>query len=135
MSSQRGFSLFEALIACLVLAIGVVGLARLQSQQRTDADNARLHTQALRLAQDEIERLRGPQAFASIRSASHIVTDEVEYRIDTAISPLVPPRSIEARVVVLWTDRRGAAQRVELHTIVTDATPALQGAVLSSAQR
>ena len=132
---QRGSSLFEALIACLVLVAGLVGLARLQGQQQADVDAARQHGQALRLAQDEIERLRGEHPFASIRSASRIVNDDAAYRIDTAITPLAAPQSNAATVTVVWTDRRGSEQRIALHAIVTDALPALEGAVLAGAPR
>ena len=67
---QRGSSLFEALVASLVLAVGLVGLARMQGQQRADADSARQRDQAVRLAQDEIERLRIQRPFATIASSS-----------------------------------------------------------------
>lgn len=132
---QRGSSLFEALIACLVLAVGLIGLARLQGQQRADADSARQRGLAVRLAQDDLERLRIQRPFATVASTSRSVSEDVSYRIDRSITPLASPQAASATVVVTWTDRRGSAQRVELHTILGDALPALEGALLAAVPR
>ena len=55
---QRGVALLEALIAFLVLSIGLLALSRLQTHLRTNADAARERSEAVRLAQTDIESLR-----------------------------------------------------------------------------
>ena len=130
---QRGSSVFEALVAFLVLSLGMVALARLQGHQRSDADVARQRTEAARLAQDEMERTRGTRPFATIVDASRSVNGGgTTYLIERAITPLDAPQSLAATVSVRWTDRGGTEQRLELHTVLSDPQPALAGALLAA---
>ena len=75
---QRGFSLIEVLVAVLVVAIGLVGLAGMQlvglkgNQQSFSKNQAAHHTQSL------LERMRGNPA-AVING---------DYTVDTATTPL-----------------------------------------------
>ena len=57
-SSQSGFGLIEVLVAVLVLAIGLLGMASLQSNSIQMTTGALSRTQALFLAEDIIERAR-----------------------------------------------------------------------------
>ena len=64
-SKQKGFTLIEVLIAILVLAIGMLGMAGLQSYSVSSSYNAHLRTQATLLAQSIVDRMRAnPQAAA-----------------------------------------------------------------------
>ncbi len=130
---QRGSSLFEALVAFLVLSLGMIALARMQGQQRSDADIARQRTEAARLAQDEMQGTRGARPFAVIVDASRSVNGGgTTYRVERAITPLDAPQSLAATVSVRWTDRSGTEQRLDLHTVVSDPQPALAGALLAA---
>ena len=130
---QRGSSLFEALVAFLVLSLGMIALARMQGQQRTGADIARQRTEAARLAQDEMESTRGARPLATIGDASRsVVGGGTTYRIERAIAPLDAPQSVAATVSVRWIDRSGTEQGLELHTVVSDPQPALAGALLAA---
>ncbi len=53
-----GFTLLEVLIAIVVLAIGLLGLAALQLRGLTDTGNAYLRSQATWLAYDVADRMR-----------------------------------------------------------------------------
>jgi type IV pilus assembly protein PilV len=55
---QRGFGLLETLIAAVVLAIGLLGLASLYAVSLKSADSAQLRTRATLLAEDILERMR-----------------------------------------------------------------------------
>lgn len=55
---QNGFTLIEVLIAILVLAIGMLGMAGLQSYSVSSSYNAHLRTQATLLAQSIVDRMR-----------------------------------------------------------------------------
>ena len=53
-----GFTLLEVLIALLVLSVGLLGLAGLQTRGLATGHNAYLRSQAVLLAQDMAERIR-----------------------------------------------------------------------------
>ena len=56
--SQRGFTLIEVLIAIVVLAIGLLGLAGLQASSLKNNTSAYTRSQAQLLAYDMLDRLR-----------------------------------------------------------------------------
>ncbi len=60
--SQSGFSIIEVLVAMLVLAIGLLGLAALQAQGLRFNHDAYIRTQATHLASDIIDRMRTNRA-------------------------------------------------------------------------
>ena len=55
---SRGFSLVEALVALLVLSIGLLGIAGLQLTAMRNNQAAYLRSQAVALADDILERIR-----------------------------------------------------------------------------
>lgn len=57
-AKEQGFTMVELMVAVLVLAIGLLGLAGLQVWGLSNNHNAYLRTQATLLAQDIIERIR-----------------------------------------------------------------------------
>lgn len=59
--AQRGFSLIEVLIACVVLAIGLLGLAGLQVTGMRNNQTAYLRSQAIQSAYDIADRMRANQ--------------------------------------------------------------------------
>lgn len=64
LDSRRGFTLIEVLIAILVLAVGLLGLAGLQVVSLKTNHNAYLRSQATYLAHDAIERMRANRVAA-----------------------------------------------------------------------
>ena len=81
-SRQRGVTLLEALVAFFVLAAGSVAVVALQRELHVAADVARDRSQALRVAEADIEQLRafaaidgaaGTQTYAAIANASAVV--------------------------------------------------------------
>lgn len=58
MKNLKGFTLVELMVAILVLAIGLLGLAGLQAVSLSGNHNAYLRTQATLLAQDMADRMR-----------------------------------------------------------------------------
>lgn len=61
---QRGFSLIEMLVALLVLSIGLLGVAALQTKGQQFNHRAYLRTQATFLSQDLMERMRNNRTIA-----------------------------------------------------------------------
>ncbi|HET6599601.1 MAG TPA: prepilin-type N-terminal cleavage/methylation domain-containing protein, partial [Burkholderiaceae bacterium] len=139
---QRGVTLVEALIAFLVLSLGTLAMARVQAQFRMEADIARQRSEAVRLAQEDIETLRafsvfaaasGARAWASIASASNVVDSSTGYASNTrytvARNVAALPNAKTVHVAVHWADRGGAAQQVVLNSIISASDPARAGAL------
>ena len=55
---QRGFTLVEALVALIVLAVGLLGIAALYVESLSASRSALLRTQAVNLAADMADRIR-----------------------------------------------------------------------------
>ena len=56
--SNKGIALIEAMVGLLLLAVALLGLARLQGVLLRDAGDSRIKTHALNTAQEKIEQLR-----------------------------------------------------------------------------
>jgi type IV pilus assembly protein PilV len=80
---QKGFGLIEILVALLILAIGLLGMASLQitSLQQTTGSQAR--TQAIFLAEDLVERIRAnrPNRGAYVLTAPTAVACDTDFSI------------------------------------------------------
>jgi type IV pilus modification protein PilV len=127
---SRGVGLVEALIAFLVVAVGVVGLIKFQSSARLNSDVARQRTEALRLAQNDIEQLRAATS-KDIQSATLNVTPDAanaSYQVARQVTNSAA-ESKTVQVTVSWTDRSGAEQQVALTSLIAAQPPALTGAL------
>jgi type IV pilus assembly protein PilV len=76
-SNERGFTLLEVLIALLILSIGLLGLAALQTVGLRSNQMAVLRTQATHQAYDMTDRMR----------ANPVATDASEYVISIDQAP------------------------------------------------
>ncbi|MBN1238543.1 MAG: type IV pilus modification protein PilV [Gammaproteobacteria bacterium] len=56
--AQNGFSLIEALVALVVLSVGMIGVAAMYGQGLAATRSAQLRTQAVNLAADMADRIR-----------------------------------------------------------------------------
>jgi type IV pilus modification protein PilV len=136
---QRGTTLIEALIAFLVLSLGLLAVARVQTQLRQNAELARQRSEAVRLAQEDLESLRAfavLSAAPAVRSYEAIADDTrtVEstgggYLVTRRIDAATTPHAKNALVTVSWTDRSGGAQEVALASIIAGTAPAFSGAL------
>lgn len=55
---QKGFGLIEVLVALLILAVGLLGMASLQATSLQQTTGSQTRTQAILLAEDIVERIR-----------------------------------------------------------------------------
>lgn len=133
-SRQRGISTLESLIAFAVLALGMIGLARVHADLRAHAEAARERSEAVRLAQQDLEDLR---AFATTAGWDAIGDAEpadvtppgatTAYRRERNVHAGTGPALKSIRVTLRWTDRHGAPQSLQLQTLVGASDPALSG--------
>lgn len=143
---QAGASLVEALIAFLVLSVGLVGSARLHGQLRLNTDIARQRSEALRLAQADIESLRaftalasGPSgpgyadivAHAASLGAGTVPNTNTRFELEREVVADDGYRS--AALTVSWLDRSGQAHQVKLQSVIAGTPPALSGALAAQA--
>src|SRR5882762_1654125 len=139
---QRGFSLVEALIALLVLSLGVLAMSKLQSHLRLNADVATQRSEAVRLAQEELEAMRsfatltaakGTRSYADIAASSSTLAPgasrpvNTSFHVDRAIGEGNGFRTVS--VAVDWPDRAGRTQRIALQSVVAATPPGLAGAL------
>ena len=143
---QRGTTLVEALITFLVLSIGLLGVSRVQAQLRLAGETARQRSEAVRLAEEDIEQLRAFSGIAAPGGATggsyaDIVPTQrtfdtasgyagnTAYRLQRRVvtSPLTSARDVS--IVVGWSDRAGVPQQVRLESVIAASDPALSGAL------
>ena len=142
--SQPGIGLLEALIALLVLSLGMLAVSRLQTHLRLGSDTARQRAEAVRIGQEDIEALRAfPALAASGAARSYAGITSVTFNADTSTDHASPTRytvsrQIEAAgalaaktaaVTVSWSDRAGDAQKVVLNSVIAAHDPAYAGAL------
>lgn len=139
--SQCGFALLEALIAALLVAAGAIGLIWVQGELRYNADVARQRTEAARLAQADIERLRafvsvdageGSPAWSEIGDDTQDVTppaSPTRYTLSRSVQTDAALALKAVEVTLRWTDRRAQAQQISLATMIAGHDPALAGAL------
>lgn len=134
--AQRGVTLIEALIAFLVLSLGMLAVVRMQPELRQHAELARQRSEATRLAQQDVESLRGIAAASleAITSAAYTVEPDglgsPPYTVQRRVDAAAWPRSRSVEVVVRWPDRSGEAQQVTLVTLIGASDPSAAGALL-----
>jgi type IV pilus modification protein PilV len=137
-SRRRGTSLVETLVAFLVLSLGLLAATRMQTELRQGADVARQRSQALRLAQQDLERLRsfsvvasaaGRQAFADIAGGTAQIEGDPNFTLTRDVAADAALRVKQIGVQVAWAGVDGRAQRVELDTMLAGTEPALGGAL------
>lgn len=135
---QHGFTLVESLIAFLVLSLGMLAVVRMQPELRQHAELARQRSEATRLAQLDIEGLRGfvqlrasaaAPAFDDIVATSYAVEPDAfgspRYAVQRSVDAASLPRALAVAVSVRWIDRRGETQQVLLATVIAASEPAL----------
>ncbi len=139
--SQRGVSLIEALVAMAVMAFGMLAVVGVQTTLRVNADLAKQRVEATRLAEQEIETLRGWVTVGSgsaantefdnlASAAARVITppdSNTSYTLSRQVTDQADGLQKATMVRVDWTDRHGNPRDVILRDVVTRSAPALSG--------
>jgi type II secretory pathway pseudopilin PulG len=144
--SQRGVTLIEALVALVVMSFGMVALVGLMGNLRRSGDLAKQRSEAMRLAQDELAKLRSFSVLTKPSGAAANIKDydndivspdqpfsitpdngNTTFLVTRAVAPLVKdsaePQGKTVRVTVSWQDRTSAPQSVFLDTVISRTDP------------
>lgn len=139
--AARGVSLIEALVALVVVAVGMLALGQVQVQLRHNADVSRQRAEAVRFAQADMEKWRamvsitgvaGKVDYADIVSqAATDITGETNlntvFKLERAVVESPDGTYKRLRVIVKWMDARNVDHDVELHSVIAKTDPALAG--------
>jgi len=145
---QRGVALIEALVALVIMAFGMIALVGLQGNMRRSADLAKQRGEAIRLAQQEMERLRdfsvlalpadpaeGTRAYDDITTPDQQLNDvgdansNATFGMVREVTDWAEPPQKAIRVQVNWKDRTGADQFVSIDSFVSRVDPGLSGSL------
>jgi type IV pilus assembly protein PilV len=104
LSGARGFSLVEALVALVVMSIGMLGIAALYVESLRSGTSALLRTQAVALASDMADRIRANPtagaAYAKTVDATGAVTAACTADGTTNVCTVA---QMAATDIALWT--------------------------------
>lgn len=127
-----GFALIESLISLVVVSVGMVGLYIFQADLTFSTDFARQQSEAVRLADEQIERMRYA-AWASLSSGSDTRSDADFYNTTYSRNWTVLGLSTDSQravsVRVTWSDRQGVQRDVVINSVIAEFDPALSGSV------
>jgi Tfp pilus assembly protein PilV len=136
---SRGITLIEALVALVVIAVGMLSLAQVQVQLRFNAEISRQRAEALRFAQEDMERWRafskltgGAEGAYDYIATAGIVSVTGQENVNTAfqITRSVLEEPTDARykamqVRVGWSARNGETYSVDISSIIGKIDPTL----------
>lgn len=140
---QRGVTLIEALLALLVMAVGLLGIAGVQATLRTNGDLSKQRAEASRLAQRAIESARSyisigataspsDRTYDSIISGSSTVTgDNASYTVALTVDSTPTVGMKRVTVEVSWTDRAGTTQTISVSSAITRVAPEFAGTLVA----
>lgn len=133
LSARQGFSMVEVLVTLVVLSIGLLGLAALQTRSLSSTHNAAIGSQATLLAGDISDRMRanreqalagkydiGLADAASANGATGVTLQDLQqWKAAVALLPGPGKGSVEvkpptATIIIEWDDSKGAEDAVQV---------------------
>lgn len=117
----RGFTMLEVLIALVILAFGLLSLARVQSRAAVTEMEARQRTQAMALVQDMVDRIN-----LNRKQAAAYVGEHGAYAVETCAGE----ETQAARDLCEWRDLLAGTMTMD-GTRLTGAPIAARGCILN----
>jgi hypothetical protein len=135
---QRGYALFDALLAFVIAMGGIYALVAMQTRMARDADVAKQRTEATRLAQERIELLRsyttiqavgGQLAWVDLAAGNDSVSTNATFARSWQLGGDDDDTMRTVTMNIDWTDRAGDPQSVTMSTVISRTDPAHVGAL------
>lgn len=130
-NSCKGVGLVEVLIGLIVLAGGLLAVARFHASLLEASGTAKARSEAVNLGQRKIEDLRNMMLnadYAGIGTGSDTVTGtNAAFARNWTITDRPNPTRKEVALTVSWTDARNGSQSVTLDSIIAWIDPARGG--------
>lgn len=126
MKHIKGIILIEALVAMLIVALGMLGIIKLQGHLISSTGLAKARAEAIALAEDRMELLRSRLDEDELESGTDpdIEGTNATYDVAWTISDLTGPDQRFVDIDVSWTDSRDEAQVISLQGLIAWEDPA-----------
>ncbi len=111
--NAAGFTLLEVMVAMVVLAIGILGLAPMLVVSMQGNQSSRETTEAAYLAQDRIEQFRNQTTISPIpfnETSTVGQYSRVVNVVDLSVDNTVPAGVYRITVTVTWVDKDGTSR-------------------------
>ena len=119
--NQTGMSLIEVLIALAIVAVGAIGLVKLQVDVEVKSETANQRLMALNLAESHLERFAANRIWPrDCHLASKcIVPEDSHFQVHCAMEPVIldGTKVNKVQVEVCWQERNRHKQSVILDTL------------------
>ncbi len=105
---MKGYTLIELAIAILVFAMGIIGIAQMQSKSVQANSYSLQLTDSVNLAQNQIEKLRGYDLSAIISStnAPYVTSTGIAYTVSWTTEGLsLNPDTMRITVTTSWMEK------------------------------
>ena len=130
---RLGFVLIEALIALMLISVGLVAVSKLQVLSLSSAGESKSRSEAAVLSQKKLEELRNillRGTFTGAPLASNtatVVGTNATYAMTWTVStPSTTQEQRLLRLTTTWTDARNVAQRLDLNSLIAWDDPGSQ---------
>ena len=140
-SRRAGFVLIEALIALLLISVGLLAVSRLQVLSISGAGEAKQYSTAMAISQRQLENLRNILLRGQFEMANGaqpvagVAGDNATYNLAWTVLPnpvLATTEQIELRVTTTWTDRNGDPKTIDLNSVIAWDDPGARVASVNS---
>jgi type IV pilus assembly protein PilV len=122
LNAARGFSLLEALVALVILSVGLLGIAGLQARGLLNNVNANFRTQAVFLADDLADRMRANKR-AMTGATKHFDQPTAAYTAGCLTSAGCSVQQMARTDFFLWEQRVSGTLPAGSGEVCIDSTP------------
>lgn len=145
--TSAGFSLIEVMVSLVILSVGLIGTAKLQTAVLKGGSDSQARSEAVTIAQSKLEELKSYNTledYSEIQSSAALISDaeddgdtlefvvagtSASYNLDWSITENTAPTYMEISVTVAWQDSMGSPQQVSIDSIIGEADPRFSGLI------